>query len=220
MTSSFDLNFYSEGGSIRRGELQRLTGTREDAGPGDHQCDVFRRTHLCAAAREFLLLLSEQFERCEIRIQRTAHHRFIIDVLENVMSGIGTNRFSKIFRQCTPRPAVRRNTIIAALSEEEVRDVVENSSACSAASLQSSDSGALASSQSRCMEAMPSSSSIRKTVLWSVKSAGPCGWVSLAAGNCSIAQLSKIYWRTFWNTGPTSSLSSGKAFSGRAEARF
>ena len=204
MTSSFDLNFYSEGGSIRRGELQRLTGTREDAGPGDHQCDVFRRTHLCAAARKFLLLLSEQFERCEIRIQRTAHHRFIIDVLENVMSGIGTNRFSKIFRQRTPRPAVRRNTIIAALSEEEVRDVV----------------GALASSQSRCMEAMPSSSSIRKTVLWSVKSAGPCGWVSLAAGNCSIAQLSKIYWRTFWNTGPTSSLSSGKAFSGRAEARF
>ncbi len=125
MTSSFDLNFYSEGGSIRRGELQILTGTREDAGPGDHQCDVFRRTHLCAAAREFLLLLREQFERCEIRIQRTAHHRFIIDVLENVMSGIGTNRFSKIFRQCTPRPAVRRNTIIAALSEEEVRDVVE-----------------------------------------------------------------------------------------------
>ena len=32
MTSSFDLNFYSEGGPIRRGELQRLTGTREDAG--------------------------------------------------------------------------------------------------------------------------------------------------------------------------------------------
>ena len=111
MTSSFDLNFYSEGGSIRRGELQRVTGTREDAGPGDHQCDVFRRTHLCAAAREFLLLLSEQFERCEIRIQRTAHHRFIIDVLENVMSGIGTNRFSKIFRQCTPRPAVRRSPV-------------------------------------------------------------------------------------------------------------
>ena len=186
MTSSFDLNFYSEGGPIRRGELQSLTGTREDAGPGDHQRDVFRRTHLCAAAREFLLLLSEQFERCEIRIQRTAHHRFIIGVLENVMSGIGTNRFSKIIRQCAPGPAVRRNTIIAPVSEEKVRDVVEKLFSLL-------DSGALASSQSRCMEAMPSSSSIRKTVLWSVKSAGPCGWVSLAAGNCSIAQLSKIY---------------------------
>ena len=187
MTSSFDLNFYSEGGPIRRGELQSLTGTREDAGPGDHQRDVFRRTHLCAAAREFLLLLSEQFERCEIRIQRTAHHRFIIGVLENVMSGIGTNRFSKIIRQCAPGPAVRRNTIIAPVSEEKVRDVVEK--------LFSLLGRIFAVIRLRRIgfEPMPSSSSIRKTVLWSVKSAGPCGWVSLAAGNCSIAQLSKIY---------------------------
>ena len=125
MTSSFDLNFYSEGGPIRRGELQSLTGTREDAGPGDHQRDVFRRTHPVSYTHLTLLLLSEQFERCEIRIQRTAHHRFIIGVLENVMSGIGTNRFSKIIRQCAPGPAVRRNTIIAPVSEEEVRDVVE-----------------------------------------------------------------------------------------------